>query len=531
MSEESKHRELSFVRDYNLKVGNYKEVSGLIKDGLDSWRLCDDNRTYAIESALENKLHGQASPQMIIFIYHCESLVSKDGFFYNKFDCEEYDWVERIYESDYYICRKRDKYGIMNGDGYIVIDIVYPLITRLPQIIDVDIDDIYWYEPPHVREYRKEELGENTKPNLIIKITTYDGEYLLDLTSMHKSKIYDKIYTFGKNYLIESKGLYGLLSRIGEEVVPPKYSKVWPFDKTMTDWSIGEDYRTGAWFQIETEDRKIPIANNGKYYGEVSLEYDECYRVGRDLVNMYFVKRKGKCGMISYNRLFNKYDEIIPIEYDSISFDTHNSLYKLKILERTGKMNSITYAIVQNEKGYQLYDIIASKSATKYYQSLEFSYNNINRNRLWINPRDDFYYPAFFAREEENYALLSPSGIQSTDFIYQSIKSINYGLFSVCMDDQWGVIDAFGKQLVKCEWDEIVSACSNRATVKKDGKQIDIKIEDRREKKYSNNRISTYERQTYDRYNGTYAQDEMGYSDDDIDTIFDGDPSAYWNID
>lgn len=36
---------------------------------------------------------------------------------------------------------------------------------------------------------------------------------------------------------------------------------------------------------------------------------------------------------------------------------------------------------------------------------------------------------------------------------------------------------------------------------------------------------------TYDRYNGSYAQDEMGYSDDDIDTIFDGDPNAYWNID
>lgn len=36
---------------------------------------------------------------------------------------------------------------------------------------------------------------------------------------------------------------------------------------------------------------------------------------------------------------------------------------------------------------------------------------------------------------------------------------------------------------------------------------------------------------TYDRYNGSYAQDEMGYSDDDIYTIFDGDPLAYWNID
>lgn len=37
--------------------------------------------------------------------------------------------------------------------------------------------------------------------------------------------------------------------------------------------------------------------------------------------------------------------------------------------------------------------------------------------------------------------------------------------------------------------------------------------------------------QPYDRYNGSYAQDEMGYSDDDIDTIFDEAPLAYWNID
>ena len=35
----------------------------------------------------------------------------------------------------------------------------------------------------------------------------------------------------------------------------------------------------------------------------------------------------------------------------------------------------------------------------------------------------------------------------------------------------------------------------------------------------------------YGRYAGTYAQDEAGYSDDEIDEIFDGDPSAYWNID
>lgn len=36
---------------------------------------------------------------------------------------------------------------------------------------------------------------------------------------------------------------------------------------------------------------------------------------------------------------------------------------------------------------------------------------------------------------------------------------------------------------------------------------------------------------TYNRYAGSWAQEIEGYSDDDIDTIFDGDPDAYWNID
>ena len=36
---------------------------------------------------------------------------------------------------------------------------------------------------------------------------------------------------------------------------------------------------------------------------------------------------------------------------------------------------------------------------------------------------------------------------------------------------------------------------------------------------------------TYENYNGSYAQDVEGWSDQDIDDAFDGDPDAYWNID
>lgn len=39
------------------------------------------------------------------------------------------------------------------------------------------------------------------------------------------------------------------------------------------------------------------------------------------------------------------------------------------------------------------------------------------------------------------------------------------------------------------------------------------------------------ENPTYDDYNGSYAQDQEGWSDQLIDDALDGDPDAYWNID
>lgn len=43
--------------------------------------------------------------------------------------------------------------------------------------------------------------------------------------------------------------------------------------------------------------------------------------------------------------------------------------------------------------------------------------------------------------------------------------------------------------------------------------------------------LQEYRESTYTEYNGSYAQDVMGYSDQDIDDAFEGDPEVYWNID
>lgn len=46
-----------------------------------------------------------------------------------------------------------------------------------------------------------------------------------------------------------------------------------------------------------------------------------------------------------------------------------------------------------------------------------------------------------------------------------------------------------------------------------------------------NDSIDYWEGVTYENYNGSYAQDTEGWSDQDIDDLLDGDPDAYWNID
>lgn len=51
------------------------------------------------------------------------------------------------------------------------------------------------------------------------------------------------------------------------------------------------------------------------------------------------------------------------------------------------------------------------------------------------------------------------------------------------------------------------------------------------EEEHSEQQDCYEEERTYNNYNGSYAQDVEGWSDQDIDIVFDGDPDAYWNID
>lgn len=116
-------------------------------------------------------------------------------------------------------------------------------------------------------------------------------------------------------------------------------------------------------------------------------------------------------------------------------------------------------------------------------------------------------------------------------------------------DAKWGIIDENGNEILKPIYKNIwnfYNKALQYTCVESDEEIFEFHFSNRqlmpngyqREKDAeiqrgmdSHRALQEYRESTYEEYNGSYAQDVMGYSDQDIDDAFDGNPDAYWNID
>lgn len=104
---------------------------------------------------------------------------------------------------------------------------------------------------------------------------------------------------------------------------------------------------------------------------------------------------------------------------------------------------------------------------------------------------------------------------------------------------KWGIINESGEEVLPLEYDEIWKFYGkNRLSTKvvKDGVTSEIYFHTLNPNLStvcyrSNNYMDDGGHSDYGEFAGSYAQDVMDYSDDDINDAFDGDPDAYWNID
>lgn len=427
----------------------------------------------------------------------CSSFINIFGFFYNIFNCREYDFIEHLKDTDTYICKKDGMYGLINDRLEIVLDIVYPKIEAVGKSYAV--------------------------------ISTYHQVFAYNPFTKTRSDYYDDLNCYFGVFVTTKNGLHGLMKIGGEVIVPPRCSKAWP-KHTML---LVED--TAPYLIEDIGEMRVPIYPNGKYYGCVSLDFEYCYRIGsiNRIRTYHLVKKNNKSGIIKGDYFKKEGDDIIvlPTEYISIQYCERMPNYHMTY-HTAKEFIDICFIILQNEKGYCLYNLAKETIDTNYYDYLTFV--DLYKPTAWGDYRPSNWGPFFIAKREDHYAALSKAGKPICDFIYDEINVCNRKGFIVRQRNNWGFIDIKGRLQIDCSYTSIKEIKKSSAIVieNETEKEVDFNfIDEIKEREDTSSYYNYRERQTYGRYSGSYAQDVMGYSDDDIDTIFDGDPDAYWNID
>lgn len=238
---------------------------------------------------------------------------------------------------------------------------------------------------------------------------------------------------------------------------------------------------------------------------------------------------------------------IIPASFDIVLDDFYNS----SSLVRVGEIYGVAFE--------------RKTSAPAVYLRKRYGLLKSDGEMLLPIEFEDIIMPVFSSRivirsYGKGYAVIDYNGNIIVPFgRYDYIDGFDMGLSRVKLgkvsngikdsDDQWGIIDECGNEVLKPIYKNIwnfYNKSRQYTRVESEDRSLEFHFAERQlmQKGYQKEKeaeiqrgmnnyraLQNYSESTYDEYNGSYTQDIMGYSDQDIDDAFDGDPEAYWNID
>lgn len=338
---------------------------------------------------------------------------------------------------------------------------------------------------------------------------------------------YDHVYRYSTVYLIEKNNLYGLMDLDGNELIEPRYPKEHT-NLSLLDW--GDD---NAKIVVNVNGIKNFISPNGRYYGIISIEYDTCQQVNYGgYIKSYVVSKNGKYGILNY-----KGEIILPIKYEKIIPYPENVYYECNI--------DTPYLIVKHKNRAFLFN--PQVTGIKDYSKLKvdkidyiiYEFNFLHNRKF--NSKD---LPLLILTKNGKKCIITSSGEKLCNFIYDDIRPLlDYSdvFLIVKRNNKYGILNSHGGTVYKPIFDDFLGIGEKYMIDKKNGQMCrsfkviknnsEIFVKQPSNTNSCKYYTNTYESPTYNRYENSYAQNDMGYSDDEIDTIFDGDSEAYWNID
>lgn len=395
--------------------------------------------------------------------------INEYGYFYNIFSCRKYDIVLKL-SDDIYLCEKNSRLGLLDKNEKTILHVCYRDIKYVCGI-----------------------------PSIFL-VSTEIGVFLFNLDKQKQSEVYEDIARSSYGYFaFKSNDKYGLLDNEGNVILNPEY------DKSNEQLSIRfKNY----YFSF--------YVNKNMFYGIFPInKYDICIKVTLQMQGYFYITKKN-----SKYGVYNSYLHCVSDSRldDIVIYDNHHSLFcRTHYLIPEDGYVDIIFLIGKENNSYLLFNIQNSQCIIKDCQEMQYITMDRDKVSIKYNKNGKIGYVTF-------------AGIIVSENDYDTIEATHH-MYIVSKEGKYGAITGEGKIWAPCIYDCVKwkgNGFGGLVAIK-DGEEL---VLNPKPKNYVDD-DSDYEsqHQSYGKYAGSYAQDVAGYSDDDIDTIFDGDPSAYWNID
>lgn len=419
--------------------------------------------------------------------------INEFGYFYNKFSCKKYDGVLKL-DDDLYLCEKNERFGLIDENNKTILHVCYNHISYVDRIKKLFIVST--------------ETGKFLFSSKIESFTiTKDVDFHFIQEPKILSEVYDELYASHYESLVfKEDGVYGLINEDGEVVLKPQPEYEWRPN-------YNRDSMNQLYVCFQNTLCGIKVIGE-KLYGKIpSNEFDLCFKVGgTSAFTHYYITKKGsKYGLLNWK--FEcvtepKYDEIIPYK-GKYWVEVHRNAYT----NVKGEYVDVIFVICREKNTFSLFNLQNCNCIIDKCEKIKY-----------VMSEDQYMYIEFLKGGILSYVSISGNVIHTDE--YDNVTKTRYH-YLVSKNGKIGALNGEGVSIAPCIYDKIVSSRNGELIGTLDGKEKVLnpipKIEE--DDDYE------YERATYGKYAGSYAQDDAGYSDDDIDTIFEGDPSAYWNID
>ncbi len=475
---------------------------------------------------IEEKGNESQTIYMIIKKSFKYSYIDEFGFFYDRstkkrFLNKKYDYI--YYSGDgVFICEKNNKYGLIDKNENELTPTEFDSLscTLDNNVYLCEINNRYGLIDGKGNKlipayYNK--IEQTTNGPFII--TSEKGKFLYNALDSKQSKIYTEIVpTSDSEYFVfEQDGKYGLLNYFGEVALKSLYSKeelksyysdssapILQFCIDKKPYNLYYDYKNIRY--------RLYLGYKRMFYNLIPIkEYDACFRIYHSESNIYITQKDGKYGIL------NHYQQVVskPVLDDIILYNGQHVIAHYST--GSGRFINASFVIAIENGYYKLYDTNTCKCIIEHCEIIDY-----------IDYRIENHSSFFFQYKKGNESGLITAAEKFIDYSEYKIKKFSKGDIYVTKNDKEGVLDLEGEMRLPCIYDDIQTLNIRKYRVRKDGVEEIIDLWPEREdymvmhQSYRNH----YEPRHYSKYNGAY-----GLSDEEIDTVFEGDPSAYWNID